>query len=247
MRFPRRRTLLRTLVPHARRGALVGAVAALLAGCTTAREPTITGSLPHEGYKTRHPILITEQAETLDLPVGSQAGRLTDRAADTVVAFAQEAVEAGAHNVTVLLPKGSANAIAAARVSRSINAALVRGGVAPGGIVYRSYVAADPTVDAPVRLAYPKMKAGLDHACGQWPEQITTTAKNVDYWNFGCATQANLAAMVVEPSDLVTPRGMSPASAARRQTIFKAYEGGKATASEQQLKNEGTITTLSGG
>lgn len=237
----------RTLPPRVWRAMLFGAVAVTLAGCNTAREPTITGSLPYDGYKTRHPILLTEQAETLDLPVGSQASRLTDRASDTVMAFARDAVESGARAVTVLVPKGSANAIAAARVSRSINAALVKGGMPAGGIVYRSYVAGDPGVDAPVRLAYPKMKAGLDHACGQWPEQMTTTAKNVDYWNFGCASQANLAAMIVEPADLVTPRGASAASAARRQTIFQNYEAGKATASEQKLENNGAITQLSGG
>lgn len=243
MRFPRERTLMSRVW----RGGLAVAAAAVVAGCSTAREPTITGSIPHEGYKTRHPILLTEQAETLDLPVGSQAATLTDRAAGTVTAFAEEAVESGARSVTVLLPKGSANAIAAARVSRSIAQALRRGGVSEAGIVYRGYPVADPSVDAPVRLAYPKMKAGLDHACGQWPEQITTTAKNVDYWNFGCATQANLAAMVVEPADLVTPRGATAASAARRQTIFRNYEAGKPTVSEQVLKHEGSITQLGGG
>lgn len=237
----------RTLMSRAWRGGLLAVAAALLAGCSTSREPTITGSVPHEGYRTRHPILITEQAETIDLPVGSQAARLTDRAAGTVTAFAQEAVESGARTVTVLLPKGSANAIAAARVSRSISAALKLGGLTDAAIVYRAYPVDDPGIDAPVRLAYPKMKAGLDHACGKWPEQLTTTAQNVDYWNFGCATQANLAAMVVEPSDLVTPRGVSAASAARRQTIFKNYEAGKPTVSEQKLQHEGTITQLGGG
>lgn len=243
MRFANERTLMSRLM----RGALLVGAAAVLAGCSTAREPTITGSLPNDGYKSRHPILIAEQAETLDLPVGSQASSLTDRASATVTAFAREANEAGARSMTVLMPKGSANAIAAARVSRSIAAALAAGGFPAGGIVYRTYPVDDLGADAPVRLAYPKMKAGLDHACGQWPAQMTTTKENVDYWNFGCATQANLAAMVVDPTDLVTPRGMSAASAPRRQTIFKNYEAGKATASEQKLENDNKITQLSGG
>jgi pilus assembly protein CpaD len=229
------------------RGTLLAGLAALaLAGCAQ-REPTITGSLPHDGYKTRHPILLSEQAETIDLPVGSQATKLSDRATGTITAFAAEAVESGAQMVTVLMPKGSANEIATRRLSRPIGAALAQGGIRAGAVSYRFYPVDDPGVDAPVRLAYAKIKAGLDHACGQWPEQIATTHQNVDYWDFGCSTQANLAAMVVEPTDLVTPRGATAASATRRQTIFKAYEAGEATTSSQKLENKGTINNLSGG
>ena len=38
--------------------------------------------------------------------------------------------------------------------------------------------------------------------------------ENRPYWNFGCATQRNLAAMVDNPADLVQPRGEAPAYSA---------------------------------
>ena len=34
--------------------------------------------------------------------------------------------------------------------------------------------------------------------------------ENRPYWNFGCANQRNLAAMVDNPADLVQPRGETP-------------------------------------
>jgi pilus assembly protein CpaD len=229
------------------RGAIAVVCLALLAGCAATREPVITGSVPDDGYRTRHPILISEGTESIDLPVGRHLARLTERDQGTVMAFGTEARENGASVVTIMFPTGSSNQAAAYRVSRQMGAALAAGGFTEGSVRYEPYRAEDPMADAPIRLAYQRMKAGLDHACGQWPENALSDKENKDYWNFGCSTQNNVAAMVVNPADLVTPRGMSAASAARRQTIFKKYEAGEATRSKQTLEKEGSITSLSGG
>ena len=52
--------------------------------------------------------------------------------------------------------------------------------------------------------------------CGQWPHDLGPSAdgnyiENQPYWNLGCASQRNLAAMVDNPADLVQPRGETPA------------------------------------
>ena len=49
---------------------------------------------------------------------------------------------------------------------------------------------------------------------------------NGDPPEFGCSTQANLAAMVANPNDLITPRVMTPSSAPRRATSIGKYESG---------------------
>ena len=46
------------------------------------------------------------------------------------------------------------------------------------------------------------------------------------YWNLGCATQANLAAAVANPEDLVQPRAETPPLAARRQKVIDQYRKG---------------------
>jgi len=68
--------------------------------------------------------------------------------------------------------------------------------------------------------------------CGLWPEDLGPSIKNKSYfenkqyYNFGCANQRNLAAMVDNPSDLVQPRPETPAYTARRTAAFEKYRKG---------------------
>ena len=52
--------------------------------------------------------------------------------------------------------------------------------------------------------------------CGDWSTDMADTSSNEPYPNFGCATQNNIAAMVVNPNDFVVPRPTTPALAATR-------------------------------
>jgi pilus assembly protein CpaD len=45
----------------------------------------------------------------------------------------------------------------------------------------------------------------------------------------GCATQANLAAMIANPADLAMPRGFAAADAPRRSLVIEAYRAGAVT------------------
>jgi pilus assembly protein CpaD len=54
--------------------------------------------------------------------------------------------------------------------------------------------------------------------------------ENKDYYNFGCANQRNMAAMVDNPSDLEQPRPETPSYQARRTTSFEKYRKGTTTA-----------------
>ena len=91
---------------------------------------------------------------------------------------------------------------------------------------------ADRTL-ATVRITYPKIAAQAG-PCGVWPEDIGPSF-NRDYfenqpsWNFGCASQRNLAAMVDNPADLVQPRGETPAYTMRRTTVVEKYRQGAST------------------
>jgi len=68
--------------------------------------------------------------------------------------------------------------------------------------------------------------------CGQWPGDLGPSTgsdyiQNRPYWNLGCASQRNLAAMVDNPADLVQPRGESPAYTARRSIAIDKYRKGE--------------------
>ena len=87
---------------------------------------------------------------------------------------------------------------------------------------------------ATIRLNYPRISA-VAGPCGLWPEDLGPSIKNKSYfdnkpyYNFGCAYQRNMAAMVDNPSDLVQPRPETPAYTARRTEAFEKYRKGTST------------------
>jgi pilus assembly protein CpaD len=78
------------------------------------------------------------------------------------------------------------------------------------------YHPSDPRFLPPIRLSYRKISA-VAGPCGVWPEDLGLSIanpsyyENKPYYNFGCATQRNLAAMIDNPSDLEQPRSETPA------------------------------------
>jgi pilus assembly protein CpaD len=111
---------------------------------------------------------------------------------------------------------------------REIASILAASGMPPQSIQMRTYPAQSSV--ATVRISYPKITAQAG-PCGIWPEDIGPSMtrdhdENRPYWNFGCATQRNLAAMVAEPADLVQPRAETAAYTARRTTVIEKYRVG---------------------
>ncbi|GGB57341.1 type IV pilus protein [Roseibium aquae] len=213
--------------PRRLAGALVLGLA--LAGCQNQSLDTPEGYLAANDYRLRHPIVITEQPETLDLPIGAGTRSLGGPMSDTVSAFAADARQRGNGRVEILVPSGARNEAAIHAVTPKIRAALQRGGAA--SVSTRTYPVHDATADAPIRLSYARVMATAG-PCGDWDGSMQGGVNyNIDYANLGCATQANLAAMVDNPSDLLTPRASTPADQVRRANVFENFRKGESTAS----------------
>jgi pilus assembly protein CpaD len=195
--------------------------AATLAGCAT-RDTTTTASIPDD-YRTRHPIVLTEAEHAFDVPVASGDRTLTMSMRDNIRGFAQDYASKSKGTVQIMVPRGSANAGAAAVLRKEIRATLVRAGVPNRHIIETAYPAVGQGDAAPIRLAFVSITAKTN-TCGQWPEDLAVnTIENRQYYNFGCASQANLAAQIANPMDLVGPRGMTPIDAERRATAIQDY------------------------
>jgi pilus assembly protein CpaD len=205
--------------------------AVLLGGCYADRE--ITGSTGPDSYEDRHPIVVTEGDATLDLPVGQGPGGLTNRQRRELAAFAASWGKSGRGVVMMQLPHGGPSDKASAYVAPEIRTVLTAYGVPASGIVVRRYAAPPGDAAAPVRLTFPRLVAKVPHPCGLWPDDMGTgggfaeVAANREYYNFGCATQQNLAAMVADPEDLLRPRPSDPIYAPRRQTVVEKYRKGE--------------------
>jgi pilus assembly protein CpaD len=218
--------------PNGYRGRIAGAVvltfsAMLLASCGNSQ--LTTGSIPDD-YRTRHPIMLAEGQSTMDIPVSSGDTRLTTAMKDNVKGFAQRFMATPAGVIQVQVPYGSYNAGAAQHMAGDVRRALAAEGIKPQRILMTSYSASPNGDAAPIRLSFVATKA-MTSACGEWPEDLSNdTLDNRNWYNFGCASQNNLAAQVANPTDLVAPRGMTPIDATQRANVISTYRGENAAA-----------------
>jgi pilus assembly protein CpaD len=214
-------------------GALVGAAVALGA-CTHTDEVVATASVPND-YRQRHPIAIQEAERSVVILVGHARGGLSAEQRADVMGLAQVWLHEGTGAIVAEVPVGTPNARAAADAFREAHALLSAAGVPPRGVTVRHYHPDDPRQLATVRLNYPKISA-VAGPCGLWPEDIGPSIKdkgyidNKPYYNFGCAYQRNMAAMIDNPSDLLQPRSETPAYTVRRTEGFEKYRKGATTA-----------------
>jgi pilus assembly protein CpaD len=227
------------------RSAAIVALAAALSGCYSDRQ--IADAYPND-IRQRHPIAIREGERPLELFVGTSRGSLTPAQRADVLAFAHRWAREATGGIVIQVPAGTSNAAAAAGVLREIRSILAAAGVPPKLVVARRYRPANPMQLATVRVTYPKMIAEAG-PCGLWPHDIGPSLdggdfENREYWNLGCASQRNLAAIVENPADLVQPRGDAPVRAARRSTVLEKYRKGENPSTVYASDKDGKISDV---
>jgi pilus assembly protein CpaD len=226
---------------------LLTAAAAATSGCMATDKQEPTSSIPND-YRLRHPISIKESEETLEIFVGARRGELMPAQRAQVSAFAGNWRREATGGIVVEVPNGTPNARAAVGVQREIRSVLASAGVPSTSVATRRYQPQDVSRLATVRLLYPKMAAQAG-PCGLWPEDLGPTLDtkynhNSPYWNLGCAHQRNLAAMVVNPADLVQPRAEDPVYTDRRSTVLEKFRKGESTATNLPNADKGKISDV---
>jgi pilus assembly protein CpaD len=213
--------------------ALLG-VSIALGACTTTDDVTTVGSVAPNDYRLRHPIAIQEANQSIDIFVGNSRGGLSASQRSDVMGLAQTWLREGTGAINADVPAGTPNARAAADTFREVRAMLAAAGVPPRGIIVRNYQPNDPRQLPTIRLNYAKITA-VAGPCGVWPDDLGPSAnnpgylENKPYYNFGCAYQRNMAAMVDNPSDLVQPRPETPPYTLRRVNAYEKYKKGTTT------------------
>jgi pilus assembly protein CpaD len=214
-------------------GALVG-LALALGACTHTDEALTTAGVPGD-YRLRHPIAVQEADQSMVIFVGHARGGLSAEQRADVMGLAQTWLHEGTGAINADVPVDTPNARAAADAVREIQSLLAAAGVPPRGLLVRHYHPNDPRQLAAIRLSYPRISA-VAGPCGVWPEDLGPSIKNKSYlenqqyFNFGCAYQRNMAAMVDNPADLVQPRAETPPYTMRRAEAFEKYRKGTSTA-----------------
>ena len=182
--------------------------------------------------------MISEEPEVFDVRVGMNGPALSREIETALQDYVRDYRANGTGGMTIQVPTGSANEIAAGKTGHAVHYALVRAGVPQSHIAVAPYHVGDHSKVASLRVSYLRVKA-VTPRCGVWPEESPNDFQNSQLHNYGCASQQNLAAMVANPADLVRPQPMGPASGARRAKVITDYGAGQETKSDVQLIESG--------
>lgn len=187
-----------------------------------------------------HPISVTPDVPVLNV---AESGYLTpdDRAA--IATFAAAFKERGHGALTVATPSGASNSTAAMNALGEVRDLLADAGVPAARISYTPYRVSAANTKAPILLSYRRFIATAS-PCGDWSQDYAYIPENTAPKNFGCATQNNLAAMVADPADLVTPRVMTASDAQRRDMVFEKYRKGEITATKRDAHDSAALSEV---
>ncbi len=210
--------------PRARQlaGAVLLVASALATGCASySRDHVIVGSVPDD-YRTRHPIVVAQSETWEDILAPVNARQLSTRDINVVRQLAKRYRSAGATGMAIMIPSGSRNELAARRLALHAAQVLKQNGIPQSQIeAYHFHAASQDT--PPLRLVFGSLAAQITTSCGQWNEDIAETSENRNYYNFGCATQQNLAAMIANPEDIIGPQAESEIDSTRRTKVISDW------------------------
>lgn len=158
----------------------------------------------------------------------SAPGNATGVAAQEVAdlrTFGQDFVRLGRGNVVISVPNNASNSQSAAFVAQDVQRILFLAGVDYTRMVSGPYQASG-SGDAPVLVSYGRYEAKAS-TCTPWSQvDPRKTASNLPPDRFGCAQNANLAAMIADPGDFLGDRRDTVRDAARLQNGIEQHRKG---------------------
>ena len=219
------------------RNLIVIGLAALVCACASAdgsrktakADPPIT---PTEQFS----ITVTSAPDQILL--APHRNGLSDAQASALAALVARWRDSGAETISILSPSGEEGGTN--HSTAAIEAALEELGVDPDRIKLDGYNAG-PRPGAPIAVGFKSYKAEGPR-CGRDWQSFTDSGDNAPNSNFGCATTANIAAMVATPADLLAPRQAEPADAGRRETVITRYRQGVLTSSAKDSQASGAVS-----
>lgn len=217
-------------------GLLLAPLLALgLAGCkpTFEDQPAQLGQMTVIDPSERHPIIVTQEPANMTLRVPRGSGGLSPAQRDQVAAFLTRyrGVDSGNSKLVLTVPSGSANEGAAVLAVGDLRRMFTSFGFADSSVVVEPY-RERRDANAPIRLSYLRFVA-QGPRCGVWPDNLAHDPQSLNYYNFGCAQQHNLAAQIANPADLLGPRTMDPSDSERRTIVYDRYRQGRTTGAEK--------------
>jgi pilus assembly protein CpaD len=207
-----------------------------LGACANVPEPDVLN--PASSSADRHQPTAEAAIQRLEIQVDSGQMELSPGDRARLHAFAGDYLRYG-HGALVLdTPSGGANSEAASIVDA--RRALADAGVSYAAIAGSTRDAGGETM--PILVSFDRFEARAPECAPLWEQDLAHQSNNQAWDSFGCATNANLAALVEDPADLLRPRGEDPRDSGRRDTVMDAYRAGDQTHSDRSNDERVTIS-----
>lgn len=193
-----------------------------LAGCGSifsSEEGTLT-------VAERHPITVDQQTVSIVIPVDPTLTGLSRGNLAELDAFLTAYRTRGHGPVTVTVPSGSDTDIDAQQTAANIRSALNSFGLRYEDMLGATYRTTERKGD--VLVSFTRYVASGPE-CGVFTGEISSRLRNMPAPNFGCATQANFAAMVADPRDMTSSQAIAPSDGTRAAASVRSLRTGKNT------------------
>ena len=178
--------------------------------------------------------MVSQQPSTMSIRVARGSYGLSQHQRAQLSSFLQRyrGADAGNSKLVIMAPSGAPNEVASMQAVAEMRHMMADMGFDATAITVEAYhEGSDP--QPPIRVSYLRYVAEGPE-CGRWPTNLAESETNLNYPNLGCANQRNFAAMIANPADLVGPRGRTPGSSERRDTVWEKYTKQQSTISQKQ-------------
>lgn len=195
-------------------------------------------------YATRYPIKVETRTALLILEPGP-GGRVQPMDSAALDEFARDYANRSAGGVTVQVGANSTNDPLATSFANEIAQVLASRGI-PANAVQMTYATDQESAKYGRAVMEFPIYVAIASECGTFKDQPGFTPLNENTYGFGCANQRNLAAMVVNPRDLIDAQAPSGRLAARSTVIVGKYIVGNKIGAAVDTQPIVTPTTTGG-
>ncbi|MFN7054404.1 CpaD family pilus assembly protein [Hyphomonas sp.] len=214
---------------------------AMIGACASSAPTAVPQSYLTGTPLDRNAIGVVKRTEFLEVALAAEASELSDAERARIRTFVDLYARRGHGPLVLSLPQSSSNpqlAVSAIAEARAI--AWERGveysemtGTAHGQGSARS---------EPLILAF-QLYDAVPPNCAQLSSvDLSNIDSNNTLPTLGCSVRTNLAAMIVEPADLLGARALEQGDMLRRQDILAKFRQGLSTPSERSAQESGAVS-----
>lgn len=220
----------------------VAASLAVLGACASSMPTAVPADYMQGTALDRHDINVVKRTEFLEIPIVGQANELSDKDRLRIRDFVSVYTKRGHGPLVLSLPQVSVNPQLAVSATAEARAIAWEMGVEYDEISGTAH-GAGSSVSEPMILAFQVYEAIPPH-CQQKSElDFSNIDSNNHLPTLGCSVRTNLAAMIVDPGDLLGQRALGQADVLRREIILDKFREGTTTASERSAQESGAVSS----